>query len=179
LKWGREWVTIALTWGIVGASGIWWLKHPAPPYLRGEPSPGMFYGEYEHNLDEKGRITVPATFRDAFDTGVFVTRGPEGSLLIFDLPTWEDLSRKLRRESISRHIARMLFSGARAQLDNHGRILIPAGLRAYAGLQPAASVVVVGVDDRLELWNKERWDALTTSVVESGEFIAGLSELGL
>ena len=138
----------------------------------------MLYGEYEHNLDEKGRVTVPSSFREALGT-VFVTRGPEGCLLVFELDTWLDLSRKLKKKSISQHVARVLFSGTQAQPDGHGRILIPSGLRTYAGLVPGQPVVVLGVGDRLEIWNRERWLDLNGSLLESGELAAGLSELEL
>jgi MraZ protein len=139
----------------------------------------MFFGEYEHNLDDKGRVTVPSGFRDELAGGVFVTRGPEGCLLVFRLDAWVELSRKFKRGSISRHIARVLYAGSEAQLDRHGRILIPAPLREYAGLESGESATVVGVDDRLELWSKDRWREVTRSAVEDGQFIEELAELGL
>jgi MraZ protein len=138
----------------------------------------MLYGEHEHNLDEKGRITVPSSFRDLL-TAVFVTRGPEGCLLVFELAAWLELSRKLKKKSISQHVARVLFSGTQAQPDSHGRILIPAGLRAYAGLVPGEPVIVLGVGDRLEIWNRDRWLELNSTLLESGELAAGLAELEL
>jgi MraZ protein len=139
----------------------------------------MLYGEFEHNLDDKGRVTLPAGFRAALAPSVFVTRGPDGCLLVFDLPGWSDVARKLKRGSISRQLARFLYAGSEVPLDSHGRVLIPAPLREYAELRTGEPVIVLGVDTRLELWNKQRWHSHAQSVVESGQFLNELQELGL
>lgn len=139
----------------------------------------MLYGEHEHNLDEKGRVTIPAAFRDDLKSGVFVTRGPDGCLLAFEAETWAAISPRLRKHSISSHTARLLFSGSLTQMDGNSRILLPAGLRAYARLEVSGPVVVLGVGDRLELWNRDVWTNLNSNLLTSGEYKAGLRELDL
>jgi MraZ protein len=139
----------------------------------------MFYGEFEHSLDEKGRVTIPSAFRDPLGSPAFVTRGPEHCLLVFELGVWTELARKLKRGSISRQSTRVLYAGTEAQVDRHGRVLIPQPLREYAGLELGAPAVIVGVDERLEIWSLERWRALTSSVVDGDNFVRELAELGL
>ena len=174
------WVTIVPTWEIVGQCGAPWPSYATHPRVcKREVVPGMFYGEFEHNLDDKGRVTLPSSFRGDLQNGVFVTRGPEGCLLLFDIDVWGELARKLKKGSISRHITRVLFAGNQSQLDRHGRILIPAPLREYAGLTMGEPAVLVGVDDRLEIWSRDGWDRITHSVVADGQFERELAELGL
>lgn len=126
----------------------------------------MFYGEFQHNLDRKGRIIIPAKFREIFKENYvekfFVTRGLDKCLFVFPEEEWKTQSAKFREmpftRSESRQFNRLYFSGAcDVSCDKQGRILVPQYLKDYAEVK--TRVVVIGVSDRIEIWAKERWDA--------------------
>ncbi len=144
----------------------------------------MFFGESEHNLDDKGRMIVPVRHRPAFDDGLFITRGLESCLWIFTMETWQQITERLADARMMSHDARqlerLLYSGTEANLDKQGRLLIPASLRGYAGIDENDVAVVVGVKNRLELWNRERWTSLTARLGEQGsDFAESMAELGI
>lgn len=144
----------------------------------------MFYGEHEHSLDEKGRLILPARYRAAFDQGFFLCRGLENCLWLFTQATWHQLTARLAASDLTNHAARqldrLLYSGTEGPLDKQGRLLVPPSLRSFAGLAENEPVIVVGVKNRIELWNQERWNSMTADLGERGtEFAAALSELGL
>ncbi len=134
----------------------------------------MFSGEYEHTLDEKGRLIIPAKFRTELDEGLFVTRGLDGCLFVFPLDVWRDLSDKMASLSLvqasARLFSRMIYSGTECSLDKQGRILLPSSLRAHADIEN--EVVITGVRNRLEIWGKKRWQVMTTKMEEESSFIA-------
>ena len=143
-----------------------------------------FFGESEHSLDDKGRVIIPARHRAAFESGIFVTRGLESCLWVFTLDTWHQLTQKLAATGLTQHDARqldrLLYSGSEGRLDKQGRLLIPASLRNYAGIKDGDAAVVVGVKNRLELWNRERWTSLTEQLGQQGStFAESLAELGI
>jgi MraZ protein len=120
-----------------------------------------FLGEFEHALDDKGRLAVPARFRPALENGLFITRGLEPCLVIWDSQSWQAISERVRSLNLwqgdARRMQRLFFSGAAAsQPDKLGRIVIPQYLRSYAHLQ--SDVVVVGLGDRIEIWAREEWE---------------------
>jgi transcriptional regulator MraZ len=126
---------------------------PAPPG-------SGFLGEYEHSLDDKGRLAVPARFRPALDDGLYITRGLEPCLVIWDGDSWRAISERVRSLNLwqadARRMQRLFFSGASsAQLDKLGRVLIPQYLRDYAHLD--TDVIVVGLGDRIEVWARDAW----------------------
>ena len=142
----------------------------------------MFSGEYEHVLDEKGRLIIPAKFRAHLADGLFVTRGLDGCLFVFPPDTWREMSEKVSNLPLAhpgaRLFSRMIFSGTECKLDRQGRILIPPPLRAHANIE--SEVVITGVDSRLEIWSKERWQEMTTKMEEESSFIAEqLTNLGI
>lgn len=144
----------------------------------------MFYGEHEHSLDEKGRLILPARYRAAFEQGYFLTRGLENCLWMFTLPTWQQLTSRLSELGLTslpaRQLDRLLYSGTEGPLDKQGRLLIPPTLRSFAGLAENEPVIVVGVKNRIEFWNQERWNDLTAQLGENGsDFATALGELGL
>ena len=136
----------------------------------------MLLGEYEHTIDDKNRLTPPAKFRQAFADGVVVTRGLDGCLFAYTRSDWERLveSRLATNDPLSqegRRIDRHFFSGAaEAELDRQGRVMIPAPLMRHANLQ--RDVVVAGVRDRLEIWDREAWRRELAEVEGSGEHAA-------
>lgn len=124
----------------------------------------MFYGEYEHALDNKGRVIIPAKFREIFKEHYvekfFITRGLDQCLFVFTEETWKSQEKKFRdmpfTKGEARRFNRLYFSGAGEVIcDKQGRILIPDYLKSYGGIQ--SDVMIIGVSDRIEIWAKEKW----------------------
>lgn len=143
----------------------------------------MFLGEYNHSLDEKGRLSIPSKFRAALKIGAVVTRGLDGSLVLYTQSEWKTLAEKLAALPISkqtsRAFARLMLSGAMdVSLDSQGRITIPEYLRVYAGM--TKNIVIAGLYNRLELWDDTTWEAFKRNMEARGSDIAEqLSELGI
>ena len=136
----------------------------------------MFIGEYSHSLDAKGRLIVPAKFREGLGEHFIVTKGIDRCLYIYPRTEWEAFEAKLRELPLAnadtRRFTRFFLSGAvECDVDNQGRIIIPQSLRNYAGL--VKEVVSAGVGTRIEVWGKDKWDTecdpdkLDDSIVES------------
>ena len=122
----------------------------------------MLIGEYEHKMDSKRRLPLPARLRSQLGLKVVITRGLEGCLFVYSVGGWEEFSAKLRAlpmsQATSRSFVRLVFSGAvEVELDNLGRVLIPDYLKEHAEL--SKNVVVIGTGERLEIWDQERWKA--------------------
>jgi transcriptional regulator MraZ len=136
----------------------------------------MLLGEYEHTIDEKNRLTLPAKFRRAFEDGVVVTRGMDGCLYAYTPPGWENLvqSRLVTLHPLSkegRRMQRHFFAGAaEAVPDRQGRVSIPLALLAHAKL--GREVVVAGVNDHLEIWDRAAWRRELAEVEGSAEDVA-------
>jgi MraZ protein len=122
----------------------------------------MFLGTYEPKLDDKGRIILPAKFRDELAGGVVITRGQENCLYVFSTREFEDLHEKIRQAPVTskqaRDYLRVFLSGASAETpDKQHRVTIPAALRGYAKLD--RDLVVIGAGSRAEIWDAEAWNA--------------------
>ncbi|MBO9604957.1 MAG: division/cell wall cluster transcriptional repressor MraZ [Paenibacillaceae bacterium] len=120
----------------------------------------MFMGEYQHSIDDKGRMIVPAKFRDALGSTFVVTRGLDQCLFVYPLQEWSVLEQKLKSlplmKADARAFTRFFFSGAtECELDKQGRVNIPNNLVEHAKLQK--DCVVIGVSNRVEIWSKEAW----------------------
>jgi MraZ protein len=118
-------------------------------------------GQHRYQLDSKGRIALPAKFREAFVDGVYLTLGQDGCLYAFPQDEWRRRSDEARSRPLSgqeaRAFARIFFGSAeRVDLDSQGRLVIPQRLRSQAGLGREA--VVVGVSERLDIWASDAWD---------------------
>lgn len=143
----------------------------------------MFLGEFEHTIDDKGRVAVPARFREEVREGLVVTRGFDHCLQVFPRPTWQTLAQRISALSLGnpevRNLRRLLFSGAaEVDIDRQGRILIPQNLREYAGL--VEQVVIAGLDTYFEIWNQERWQQVLETLDTSGSSLAEqLAALGI
>lgn len=143
----------------------------------------MLLGEYRHNLDEKGRIAMPAKFREKLETGAIITRGLDRCLFVFGMNEWEGLVKKLTAlplaQADSRAFARLMLAGASdVKYDSQGRILIPDPLREYAHL--TKQVVVTGMYTRIELWDEEAWNAYKAKTEGAADEIAEkLGEIGI
>ena len=139
----------------------------------------MFYGEYEHSLDKKGRLILPARFREAAKTNYiekfFITRGLDNCLFMFPEEEWKTQEAKFKSmpftKSQSRRFNRLYFSGAQeAVFDKQGRILIPKYLKEFAGIR--RDVMIIGVSNRIEIWDLEKWKEFYNSEKGSFEKIA-------
>jgi MraZ protein len=121
----------------------------------------MFLGTYEPKLDDKGRIILPAKFRDELSGGMVMTRGQENCLYVFSTREFETVHEKIRQAPVTskqaRDYQRVFLSGASAETpDKQHRVTIPAPLRSYAGLD--RDLVVIGVGSRAEIWDAESWN---------------------
>lgn len=143
----------------------------------------MFIGEYQHNLDEKGRLAVPAKFRVALGKGAVVTRGLDNCLFLYTATEWEKLATKLATLPISkantRAFARLMLAGAMdVELDKQGRIILPEYLRRYAGLRKGA--IITGLYNRLEIWDEGNWNKYKKGTEKSsGDIAEALEGLGV
>jgi MraZ protein len=127
----------------------------------------MFLGSFTHTLDDKGRLTIPAKYRPELAAGVVVTRGLDRNLVIYPADEWQRMSERIRQlpytDKNARDFRRLVFALATdAVPDKQGRILIPAELREYAGIDGEA--VVVGMDSTIEVWSPAVWQSLRETV---------------
>ncbi len=142
-----------------------------------------FLGEYRHNIDQKGRMAVPAKFRNSLGTGAVVTRGIDACLFIFPKGEWDRFAKKLVNLPLSqkkaRAFVRLMLSGASdVEFDKQGRILIPEHLRRYANL--TKKTVVTGLYNRIEAWDESAWNKYRNATEKSSEEIAEqMGELGI
>lgn len=121
----------------------------------------MLMGEYHHNIDEKGRVIIPSRLRDELGDNVIVTRGLDDCLFLYSMDEWSLLVSKLKSlpftKRDARNFSRMFLSGATGCLfDKQGRVKISSPLIDYASLNHEC--VIIGVNDRIEIWAKEKWD---------------------
>jgi MraZ protein len=145
----------------------------------------VFLGNYDHSVDNKGRMAVPARFRAELGERMFITRWLDKCLALYPADQFEELANKVGNLSIAdpnaRNLRRIFFSeAAEVELDKQGRINIPARLRQYAGLDTdEAQVVVVGMNTYIEIWSPELWNQLQDEVEENAGSIASqLANLG-
>jgi MraZ protein len=121
----------------------------------------MFMGEFNHSIDAKGRLIIPSKLRDQLGETFVITKGLDGCLFIYTNDEWQNIEKKFREVPLTtkdaRKFSRFFFAGAsQMEIDKQGRILIPSLLREFAGLQK--EVVLVGVLDRVEVWDKDKWE---------------------
>ncbi len=135
----------------------------------------MFLGEHEHTLDQKGRLTLPAKYRDSFPEGLVLTRGMDGCVFVWAKADWSELASRLAGLDTlgrdDRMMKRHFFSGAAEVMpDRQGRVMIPATLASHAKLD--RDVVVAGVFDHLEIWDRAAWGAQIADVEGRAEDVA-------
>lgn len=135
----------------------------------------MFMGEYLHALDDKGRLTIPARFREQLGPRFVLTRGLDRCLFAYPMEEWKTLEQRLKSlplmKADARAFARFFFSGAtECEPDRQGRILIPAPLCEYASLKRECAVI--GVSNRVEIWSRESWESYYRQSEESFDQIA-------
>jgi MraZ protein len=130
----------------------------------------MFLGEYEHTLDAKGRLAIPARFRSQMGRGVVLSKGMGSCLSLYLSEDWEQKSQELvasmEGEELRNFERRIYPSACEVELDGQGRIVVPAKLRAYAKLE--VNVTIAGVRDHIEIWDREIWQSYQDHL-EDGE----------
>jgi len=142
----------------------------------------MFLGEFNHNIDDKGRMTIPSRFRPELATGLVVTRWLDRCLAIYPTAEWDKLAQNVNALPITdrraRDFRRFVFgSAAEAEQDRQGRVLIPAFLREYAGID--GEVTVVGMNTYIEIWNPEAWQTTRQNVEDDEANAERWAELGI
>jgi MraZ protein len=143
----------------------------------------LFLGQYQHNLDYKGRTSIPKKFRAQVQKGAILTRGLDRCLFLYPKEEWEKLSFRIANlpltGSDAREFSRYLFSGAvEVSFDSLGRITIPDYLKAHAELRK--ELVIIGVLNRIEIWSKRRWNLFNKKLSSESEKTAEkLAESGI
>ena len=142
----------------------------------------MFIGEYQHNIDSKGRVIVPSKLREDLGDRFVVTRGLDSCLFIYPLDRWEAIVEKLKTLPLTdgdvRRFARFFTSGAaQCECDTQGRILIPSVLRQYAGL--SKNIVTIGVVDRVEIWDSQKWQDYNEGAFDGDALAGKMASLGI
>jgi MraZ protein len=135
----------------------------------------MFFGEFEHALDAKGRLIIPAKFRELLGTSFVITRGMDGCIFGYPAERWATLQAQLDDLPLTRKDARAFVrffyaAAAECELDKQGRVMIPATLRQYAKLEKQC--VIVGVSDRFEIWGAEHWQQFETETAANFDDLA-------
>ncbi|MDE7253876.1 MAG: division/cell wall cluster transcriptional repressor MraZ [Acetatifactor sp.] len=141
----------------------------------------MFMSEYNHTIDAKGRLIIPSKFREVLGEEFVVSKGMDGCLFVYANEDWNAFEQKLTSLPLinkeARQFARFFLAGAaQVEVDKQGRILLPAALREFAGLDK--DVVLVGVGSRIEIWNKEKYEDAGEDV-DMDDIAAAMGELGL
>jgi MraZ protein len=141
----------------------------------------LLTGEFQHNIDAKGRMIMPAKFRDELGEKFVVTKGLDKCLFIFSLSEWSKLDKQLSELSLSkgREIQRFFYGGmTECEPDKQGRVLIPSNLRDYAELEK--DVIVIGLNRRAEIWSKANWDAQNAKFIQNTDEVAlHMEDLGI
>lgn len=134
----------------------------------------IFSGEFDHRIDSQGRVAIPVRFRDAFKPGMVLAEGYERCIDVYTLDEWERVANEITGRpstNANRRLARARFAGAfAADLDRQGRVVVPAPLREYAGVDAGAAVI--GVGRYLEIWNPDRWAVERSTASEQAADIA-------
>ena len=143
----------------------------------------MFIGEYEHSVDAKGRVIMPAKLREDIGEKFIVTKGLDGCLFAYSKTEWSNFEEKLKTLPLTnknaRDFVRFFLSGAvECEIDKQGRFLIPNNLREYATLEK--EINIMGVGTRIEIWNRESWKKYSSSENISADDIAeNMTMLGI
>ena len=163
----------------VEQSGGKWNKNP----LYRKEVKHLLIGEYEHNIDAKGRLIMPAKLKEDIGEKFVITKGLDGCLFVYSEKEWQNFEEKLRTFPLTnkdaRAFVRFFFSGAvECEIDKQGRTLIPPMLRDYAGL--SKDLVIIGVSTRAEIWSQEKWDNYSEAEdLEADVLAEKMAELGI
>ena len=145
----------------------------------------MLIGEYQHNIDAKGRVIVPSKLREGLGDKFYIVRGIDRCLFLYPESRWIEILEKIKTlpwtlEEVRKFSRKFASTASECEVDSQGRILIPQRLREYAGLEKA--VVSIGVIDRAEIWSRESWEEYNGTDDEDGEdeeLARKMAELGI
>jgi MraZ protein len=143
----------------------------------------LFIGEYQHTIDPKGRVIMPAKFREELGEKFVVTKGLDNCLFVYPNEEWRNLEQKLRTLPLTskeaRAFIRFFFAGAaECEVDKQGRILIPSNLREHAALDK--ELVIIGVSTRVEIWSRDAWVSYNDdSSLDHEAIVERMAELGI
>lgn len=143
----------------------------------------MFIGEFQHSIDNKGRLIIPSKFRDDLGERFVLTKGLDNCLFVYPILEWRNFEEKLKTLPLTskdaRAFVRFFFSGAtECELDKQGRILLPSNLREHSKIEKDA--VIIGVSTRVEIWSKEEWDKYNSDTSMGYDAIAEkMAQLGI
>lgn len=142
----------------------------------------VFIGEFNHSIDTKGRVIVPSKFREELGKKFIVTKGMDGCLFIYTSQAWDAYVDKLSHlpttNANARRFVRLVTAGAtECEPDGNGRITIPPNLRAFAGIKK--EIVTIGANDRVEIWDKQRWDEYNGDGAFDDEMISSMEQFGI
>lgn len=143
----------------------------------------MFIGEYEHSVDAKGRVIMPAKLREDIGEKFIVTKGLDGCLFAYSISEWTNFEEKLKTLPLTnknaRDFVRFFLSGAvECEIDKQGRFLIPGNLRTYATLEK--EIIIIGVGTRIEIWNREEWKKYSSDEnISADEIAENMTMLGI
>lgn len=143
----------------------------------------MFIGEYEHSVDAKGRVIMPAKLREDIGENFIVTKGLDGCLFAYSKKEWSNFEEKLKTLPLTnknaRDFVRFFLSGAvECEIDKQGRFLIPSNLRTYASLEK--EINIIGVGTRVEIWNRESWKNYSSEEnISADEIAENMTMLGI
>lgn len=138
----------------------------------------MLIGQYQHNIDPKGRLIMPAKLREELGDRFIITRGLDSCLFVYSLDEWSGLEARIRTLPLARGRGLQLFffaNAAEVEPDGQGRVLIPANLREYAGLTKEA--VIIGSLGRVEIWRRELWEQMCSELTAES-ITSAMTELG-
>lgn len=138
----------------------------------------MLIGEYQHTVDSKGRVFIPARFREELGERFIAAKGLDNCLFVYSIKEWAMLEEKIRSLPLSkaRNLQRFFFAGAaELEADKQGRVLIPQGLRDYASL--TKEVTIIGASNRVEIWDKQKWEDMCEGITPQSVAEA-MDELG-
>lgn len=135
----------------------------------------MFLGRFQHSVDAKGRVAVPARFRDGLKGELIITRGNDRCLYLFTQAAWEPLASKLNAlptgDADARNLRRAVFAAAEpVEIDRQGRIMLPDHLRQYSGI--AGNVAILGLGAYIEIWDQQAWLNLESNIEENVDVIS-------
>lgn len=147
----------------------------------GKSGEKMFIGQFEHSVDQKGRIAIPSKFRKLLSEGAVITKGLDSCLFLFPKEKWlklaKDIGQLPETKSSARVYSRLILAGAsEAEFDRQGRILVPSYLRKYAKIK--SPVIIAGIYDRVEIWSSIAWEKyLEKNEAKATEIVENLSDV--
>ena len=166
-------------WGKVGRKprSVCRRLEKQPPHPDGKAG-GDVIGQYQHNIDAKGRLFIPAKYREELGETFYVTIGLDGCLSVYSDAKWAELTAKFDALPLAkaRSMRTLFANAAKCEPDSQGRIVIPQKLRKYAGLEK--ETVIIGVHDRAEIWSAEAWNAQEEEEMTPEMMAACMAELG-